>query len=260
MPYIGGKSSAGVWQRIVNLIPPHGRFVELFAGGAAITKLKRPAAVNLCVEKSQRQVDTLNRELPAGAVAVVGCGIEYAEREQWLPDDLIYADPPYVLSTRNGRRYYEYEMSDADHVRLLRALLTVGCRVILSGYASELYAAEGFGMFHTLPGWSCETFTAYTRSHRPATECLWFNYPRPETLHDLSHVGENFRERWRIEKRRRRWRARLAKMPALERESLFSVLSELMTSTSAVAGASRAAPGVALGSGNAGNGVSSSGP
>ena len=48
---------------------------------------------------------------------------------------LIYADPPYVKSTRNTHcDAYRHEMSDADHRELLRALMEHSGMVVLSGY------------------------------------------------------------------------------------------------------------------------------
>lgn len=63
------------------------------------------------------------------------------------PKCLIYADPPYVPSTRstkrdgNGDAYhaYSHEMSDADHVRLLESLIASRSMVVLSGYRCDLY-------------------------------------------------------------------------------------------------------------------------
>jgi DNA adenine methylase len=49
-----------------------------------------------------------------------------------------YLDPPYVLSTRRSGGY-EHEMSDADHQQLIKTLLRVKGRVMLSGYRSEIY-------------------------------------------------------------------------------------------------------------------------
>lgn len=55
-------------------------------------------------------------------------------------DALIYADPPYVHSTRTDRRGdYAYEMSDADHRELAAALNATPAAVVLSGYHSPLY-------------------------------------------------------------------------------------------------------------------------
>lgn len=47
MRYPGGKNGAGVYQKIINLIPPHQRYIEPFLGGGAIMRLKRPAEQNL---------------------------------------------------------------------------------------------------------------------------------------------------------------------------------------------------------------------
>lgn len=55
------------------------------------------------------------------------------------PETFFFLDPPYVLSTRKGGGY-EHEMDDAAHRRLVERLLKVEGKVLLSGYASPLYA------------------------------------------------------------------------------------------------------------------------
>lgn len=55
------------------------------------------------------------------------------------PGYLLYADPPYVHGTRTTTRY-AVEMSDDDHRDLVRMLLDYPAMVMLSSYASELYA------------------------------------------------------------------------------------------------------------------------
>jgi len=47
MAYPGGKNGAGVYQRIINLMPPHDTYVEPFLGGGAVMRLKRPATLNI---------------------------------------------------------------------------------------------------------------------------------------------------------------------------------------------------------------------
>jgi SAM-dependent methyltransferase len=47
MTYPGGKNGAGVYQRIINLMPPHDRYFEPFLGNAAIMRNKLPARVNV---------------------------------------------------------------------------------------------------------------------------------------------------------------------------------------------------------------------
>ncbi|ROR64831.1 site-specific DNA-adenine methylase [Agrococcus jenensis] len=55
-------------------------------------------------------------------------------------DVLIYADPPYLPSTRTQKMYAE-EMTEQEHIELLEALLAHTGPVVLSGYANELYSS-----------------------------------------------------------------------------------------------------------------------
>lgn len=49
--YPGGKNGAGVYQTIINHLPPHETYIEPFLGGGAILRLKRPAAVNIGIDR-----------------------------------------------------------------------------------------------------------------------------------------------------------------------------------------------------------------
>ena len=63
--------------------------------------------------------------------------MELIERFNY-PNVLIYADPPYLLSTRHGKQY-RHEMTERDHRELLEALKAHRGPVIISGYQSKLY-------------------------------------------------------------------------------------------------------------------------
>ena len=80
---------------------------------------------------------------------------------------LIYADPPYVMSTRN-KRIYACEMTDKDHIELLNVLDEHPGPVILSGYASELYDDR-------LKHWMRETHGANAENGQSRVEVLWIN-------------------------------------------------------------------------------------
>lgn len=54
------------------------------------------------------------------------------------PEVLIYADPPYPISTRHGKMY-SCEMTDQDHLDLLDVLDNHPGPVLLSAYENELY-------------------------------------------------------------------------------------------------------------------------
>lgn len=95
--------------------------------------------------------------------------IELIERFNY-PNVLIYLDPPYVLSTRQGsRKQYRYEMSDKDHSDLLDVVLVHKGPVLLSGYDSELYNSR-------LKGWHREETTCYSQVCSKKREILWMNY------------------------------------------------------------------------------------
>lgn len=99
-------------------------------------------------------------------------------------DTLHYADPPYVLSTRDPRAangsggYYAHEMSDADHVELIKALQQLEGMVVLSGYDSELYR-------DMLTGWELHQTSARISAGRGTdmrTESLWLSPSASEAL------------------------------------------------------------------------------
>lgn len=81
---------------------------------------------------------------------------------------LIYADPPYVMSTRS-RKMYRHEMSDQEHVELLKALLVHTGPVMLSGYDNDIYNDY-------LWDWRKESIPARAENSLPRTEVLWMNY------------------------------------------------------------------------------------
>lgn len=90
-------------------------------------------------------------------------------RAHHYPDTLIYADPPYPLSTR-GTRLYAHEMTDSDHLELLDALDAHPGPVLLSGYACDLYD-------NRLSHWRRETITSVADGGRAREEVLWINRP-----------------------------------------------------------------------------------
>lgn len=85
------------------------------------------------------------------------------------PEVLIYADPPYLLSTRKMKRQYAYEMTDADHIELLEALKQHQGPVLLSGYDNELYN-------DLLPGWRKDQIVTIAEKGKHRTETLWIKH------------------------------------------------------------------------------------
>lgn len=102
--------------------------------------------------------------------------------ERYRTDDtLIYADPPYPLSTRKGRKLYQHEMTDADHAVLLDALDTHPGPVVLSGYTCTLYDDR-------LAHWHRVTKQVQAEKGQQRTEVLWLNAAaRPRTLFNMEN-------------------------------------------------------------------------
>lgn len=95
-------------------------------------------------------------------------------RRYRLPNVLIYADPPYVLSTRSGKMYAN-EMSEADHVELLDALEQHPGQVLLSGYSSTLYDCR-------LRHWTRKSIHTRAEKGKLRQEVLWLNPVASEQL------------------------------------------------------------------------------
>lgn len=89
-------------------------------------------------------------------------------------DVLIYADPPYLGSTRGLGNSYRHELRDeAGHRELAEALHACRAAVVLSSYPSPLYD-------DLYPDWhsdSLATSTGNGGEDRARTEVLWSNRP-----------------------------------------------------------------------------------
>ena len=92
-------------------------------------------------------------------------------------DACLYVDPPYLGTARNRAGLYAHEMADeADHARLLDAVLACRGQVILSGYASPLYD-------EALAGWERIEVGVRDQASRDRVEVLWINrLPHPTLL------------------------------------------------------------------------------
>jgi site-specific DNA-adenine methylase len=218
MGYPGGKAAAGVYQKIINLMPPHSLYVEPFLGGGAIMQRKRSAPRSIGLDLDPHVIAAWE-PLPHVAVQL-GDALDFLSTFQFPHDALIYCDPPYLLETRRSGPLYRCEITTAQHEHLLALITRLPCQVMISGYWSQLYA-------EALQEWPALSFEAMTRGGTTATEWLWCNFLPPHSLHDYQYLGRDFRERERIKRKTQRWKARLLRMPALERQALMTALAEV---------------------------------
>lgn len=95
------------------------------------------------------------------------------------PDNLIYADPPYLGEVRNtggtaSGGGYRHEMIDPEHhVAMAKALNECEAAVVISGYRSSLYDELFSGWY--VEEWPTQTVQGGAR--KAACEVLWSNRP-----------------------------------------------------------------------------------
>lgn len=174
---------------------------------------KLPAGRNIGIEIDNRVVETWNTQHPLLCELVQGDALEYLRKFAYDGGELIYADPPYLKSTRRRQKIYRHEYDEEQHSLLLEFLKSVPCQVMISGYDSELYN-------QVLCSWQKVSFPAKTHAD-VRMECLWMNFQAPSTLHDARHMGNTFRDRQTIKRRRTRAQNRIQQMDPIERNELI---------------------------------------
>jgi len=101
------------------------------------------------------------------------------------PDVFFYLDPPYVLSARRTKEGYHHEVNDEHHRDLVKTLLSIQGKALLSGYRHAIYEPLERAGWRTLDfdlvsfahkrlgSGACDD----TSKHR--TETVWINYDPP---------------------------------------------------------------------------------
>jgi hypothetical protein len=267
MSYPGGKNGAGVYQTIINHMPPHTTYIEPFLGSGAIMRLKRPARVNIGIdldpEVMQQWQACIALAVEGGSHHVThGATAESAPRQPCIGE----------ISHRHSRRACSIARDDddgrvqfhiGDGIAFLHAYPFTGTELVycdppylpatrrdpaLYRFEMDEYQHRSLlGTIRALPclvlisgywsalyaeslaDWHATTYQAMTRSGFPVTEWLWGNYPTPIALHDYRYLGANFRQRERIKRKTKRWVQRLRTMPVLERQAMLAAMEEAWT-------------------------------
>src|ERR1700754_2231254 len=221
--YPGGKGAVGVYQTIINCMPPHEIYVEPFLGSGAVLRHKRLATRSIGIDLD---IDVIRkwRSLSLPSLQIIhGDALRKLASWKWTEHDrkrtLIYCDPPYPnFVRRSARRIYKYELgSEAENKRLFQILIDLPCMVVLSGYRSQLYDS-------IVGHWRQLDFSTVNRAAKTTTETIWMNFSPPSVLHDYQYLGTDFRERERIKRKLLRWQKRFARMTELEQHAVLSAL------------------------------------
>jgi len=218
MTYPGGKGSS--YQHLINLMPPHRWYVESHLGSGVVMRRKRPAQRNIGIESDERVIGRFGEVLAPSCEVICGDALAVLSELPLQASDLVYMDPPYLPSTRFVRKVYRHEYAEADHERLLAFAQSVDCMVMISGYRSDLYD-------EALQGWGRREFSASSQSGA-RTECVWFNFEPPTTLHDARYLGKDFRERQDTRRRMSRITNRLSKLSPPERAEVLKWLESTL--------------------------------
>lgn len=216
MKYPGGKGRT--FQHVINLMPPHSVYIETHLGGGAVLRNKKRAQRSIAIELDERVIAAWRSSSRTSAELVQGKAEDFLSSYAFTGGELVYCDPPYHPDTRRQPRVYRHDYSQEDHVHLLKVLINLPCKVLISGYAHPLYD-------EMLAGWNCKKFAAATHSGL-REECLWFNYDPPTELHDARYLGENFRERQSTKRRLQRLQSKVIAMDTVERTAFMQWLSE----------------------------------
>ena len=181
MDYPGGKG--GVFQRLINLMPPHEVYIESHLGGGAVMRNKRPAGRNIGIEIDLKVIKKWEEVKPISFELIHSDTITFLKGYGFTGKELVYCDPPYLRKTRKkASPLYKYEYTMEQHIELLEVIKSIPCRIMISGYKSTLYS-------ELLEGWHTYSFQAACH-HGVATEYVWMN--RSEER----RVGKECRSRW----------------------------------------------------------------
>jgi 16S rRNA G966 N2-methylase RsmD len=240
--YPGAKTNSGILQFLINRIPLHRRYFELFAGSATLAIAKRRAEYNYISDIDPKVCDALLHKLPAHFLPcycrpAIECFILNEEKykafraahPQWgtghitpfkfQSDDFIYLDPPYPFSSRRYQgKIYRHEMTDEDHAALLKAVKRTAAMVMISTRQNDLYSTA-------LKGWRKETFTVRGR-RSTEEEIVYMNYPAPALLHQYDFLGEGYIDRQRIKRKVERFNGKIEELPPYEKHLFIQMLIE----------------------------------
>ncbi len=179
---------------------------------------KKPARRNIGLELDEKVIRMWQSEYSDVCELHQVDAIAYLEEFSYTGQELVYVDPPYVPETRRRSKVYRHDYSKEDHLRLLKCLIELPCKVMLSGYECDLYN-------DALIGWNKVTFPAKTHVGL-RDETVWMNFEPPTQLHDTRYLGDSFRERQNVKRRQSRLRNRIEKMDPVERHDLLQWMHE----------------------------------
>lgn len=257
MNYTGNKLIYGVYHKIINEIPQHNTYYELFAGGGAIGKLLirsiqdhtvkyifndidkkvtdeyfyqeiQPLITVSAETQSLMSVGSTNPEIQSKMIVSANririfnrTALDIIQTELSVRaqnNNFVFLDPPYLHSTRpNQINLYRYEMTDKDHIQLLTAVRTCKAKIMIIHPRCELYDT-------TLQDWR-QIDVKLRYSTKTSEECIYMNYDKPKILQCDKFLGSDCWDRQRIKRKGERFIKKFLNLPALERKYIMDRLN-----------------------------------
>lgn len=220
--YMGGKSRSGVYQNIINKIPPHKTLAIPFLGNCGVLRnIKWPSKV-IASDIDPFVIDSWKKHTQNLPI--------WLFNEDWFrficslfdeEDLVIYLDPPYPWMTRKSTKSYQFEMNDDDHIRLLGELLRFKkAKILINTYENPIYSKM-------LEYWNKISYLTRTRGSN-VTETLYWNFDGPYRLHDYNFFGGNFKEREHFKLKKERLVSKFEAMTELEQGFYLDALQQAM--------------------------------
>ncbi len=222
--YPGGKNRDGVYQKIINMIPESiNTVIEPFCGSAAILRRLPKDIKKIGFEIDPQQVlilKTMN-ELDDAFISNTDFFTTIKNPIYQQSNTLAFIDPPYPEECRKQPLgMYVNELTDEQHIKLLKAIKKFKCKVIICSYPNSIYSKY-------LKGWQKTEYTAYDRRNNARTEVMWYNYDTNGKLYTYQHLGNNYRERYKLKVKINRLISKINNLPQQEKYAIINAIKNL---------------------------------
>jgi len=217
--YLGSKYHFYQW--IINQIPVHKNYFEVFVGNGAVFNHLKECELSVINDADGKVSKVWNS---------LGIYCSCLHFKDFLPvlnnygsEAFVYLDPPYPHSTRKSKHRYNVEMSDKEHEELLTIADQLNCNIAISSYQNKMYD-------RLLKDWRRNEIEVMTRGGK-AKESLYMNYDKPTQLHDNRYIGNNFTERQQIKRKLDRNYNKITGWELPEIHTLYNRLTDFLSNT-----------------------------
>lgn len=203
--YTGNKHIPGVYQKIINEIPKHDYYLEAFAGSGAIGKLLPVHTVKHFNDLNKEALDSITVSPGSKVIKTLLNVMDLLQLfERSGTETFMFFDPPYLHSTRNSNKLYEWEMTESDHIQFISAVKKLKCNWMIIHPVCDLYEDE-FPSDYSINGMSWRSIQIKIRYNtKTSIEKLYMNYPE-QLLQTNKYLGKDCWDRQRIKRKAQRF-------------------------------------------------------